>query len=90
MVPLERDYNGEVQKKSHSGRCKYIHAYFSIFKHIKQVYSQAYSEPSVALAYLEPRYIQNQKHIQNRGSFRILAYSEPSQTSTMDGFRENS
>ena len=47
------------------------------FCHIKQVYSQAYSEPSVTLAYLEPWYVQNQKHIQSRGIFRVLAYKEP-------------
>ena len=28
------------------------------------------------MAYLEPRYIQNQKHTRNRGIFRTLAYSE--------------
>ena len=76
-----------------------------IFTHIvaytKQVYSQAYSEPSVTLAYLEPRYIHNQKHIRSRGIFRTLAYSkpcvfrtlaysEPCQTSTIEEFRENS
>ena len=60
------------------------------FSRIKQINSQAYSEPPVTLAYLEPRYIQNQKHIQSRGMFRTLAYSEPCETSTMEGFRENS
>ena len=54
----------------------HILAYSDTCKH-KQAYSQAYSEPSVTLAYLEPWYIQNQKHIQNRDVFRTLAYSEP-------------
>ena len=67
----------------------HILAYSDTCKH-KQAYSQAYSEPSVTLAYLEPWYIQNQKHIQNRDVFRTLAYSEPCQTSTMECFRENS
>ena len=43
---------------------------------------QAYSKPCVTLAYLELQYIQNhdiqtQKHIQNPGIFRTLAYSKP-------------
>ena len=49
----------------------HILTYSDIFKH-KQTYLQAYSEPSVTLAYLEPQYIQNQKQIQNRDIFRTL------------------
>ena len=61
----------------HSGRCRYIPPYSSIFRHIKQVQSQAYSELKVTLTYLEVRYIQNQEHIQSRGIFKTLAYLEP-------------
>ena len=68
----------------------YIATNSGIFRHIKQVYSQPYSEPSVTLAHLEPKYIQNQKHIQSRGVFRTLEYSEPCQISTMERFHENS
>ena len=33
-----------------------------------------------------PRHTQNQRHIQNSGIFRIHSYSEPCQTSMMEGF----
>ena len=71
---------------------RYIHAYPRIFrhihtssgiiKHIQELFKQiqAYSEPFVTLTYLEPKYIWNQKYIQN------LVYSEPCQTSTMERF----
>ena len=60
----------------------HIQAYSDIFKH-KQKYSQAHSEHSVTLAYLEPWHIQYQKHIQSCAIyiqspdiFRTLLYSE--------------
>ena len=55
----------------------HILAYSDIFKY-KQKYSQAHSEHSVTLAYLEPWHIQYQKscYIQNPGIFRALAYLE--------------
>ena len=53
----------------------HILAYSDICK-CKQAYSPAYSEPSVTQAYLEPLYIQNQRHIQNPGIFRTLVYLE--------------
>ena len=52
----------------------HILAHSDIFKH-KQ--TQASSEPSVTLAYLEPWYIQNQNHILSRDILRTVAYSEP-------------
>ena len=54
----------------------YIQAYSDIFKH-KQKNSQAHSEHSVTLAYLEPWHIQYQKHIQSCAIFRALTYLEP-------------
>ena len=66
-------------------KTKAIQTDLGTFRH-NQVYPgiiQAYSKPSVTLAYLEPWYIQNldiiqnQKHIQNTGIFRTLAYSKP-------------
>ena len=67
------------------GKCKTkaIQTDLGIFRH-NQAYPgiiQAYSKLCVTLAYLEPWYIQNpdiqnQKHIQNSGIFRTLAYSD--------------
>ena len=70
-----------------------IHAYFGIFRHIQmssskfrhkqtysgiiQTYIQAYSEPSVILAYAEPWYIQNPGIHRSRGIFKILVYQKP-------------
>ena len=51
----------------------HILAYSDIFKH-KQ--STASSEASVTLAYLEPWYMQNKKHILSRDILRTMAYSE--------------
>ena len=47
--------------------------------HIQELckHIQAYSELCVTLSYLEPKYIQNQKHIQKRGMFKVLVYLEP-------------
>ena len=52
-----------------------------IFRH-----NQAYSAPCVTVVYLEPSQIANQRHTQNPGIFRRLAYSEPCQISTMELF----
>ena len=54
--------------------------YSRIFWHI-QTYlniskAQASSEASVTLAYLEPWYMQNKKHILSRDILRTMAYSE--------------
>ena len=38
---------------------------------------QAYSNPCVTLAYLEPWYIQNPDMFKTRSIFRTLAYSQP-------------
>ena len=70
-----------------------IHAYFGIFRHIQmssskfrhkqtysgiiQTYIQAYSEPSVILAYAEPWYIQNPGIYRYRGIFKTLVYQKP-------------
>ena len=48
----------------------HIQTYLNICK------TQASSEPSVTLAYLEPWYIQNKKHILSRDILRTVAYSE--------------
>ena len=59
-----------------------------IFRH-NQAYSGiilAYSAPCVTVVYLEPSQIANQRHTQNPGIFRRLAYSEPCQISTMELF----
>ena len=64
----------------------HILAYSDIFKH-EQKCSQAHWEHSVKLEYLEPWYIQYQKHIQNRAIFRTLTYSEPWYIQTHGIFR---
>ena len=51
---------------------------------------EAYSEPwhnGEPEAYLEPWYIKNQKHVQNPGTFRSLAYSLPQHNENPGIFR---
>ena len=63
-----------------SGILMYIQAYSNIFKP-NQAYSeiiqhnQAYSGPCVNLAYSEPWYIENQRHIQNPGTVTVTVNS---------------
>ena len=81
MFKFTRDYNGDMENKSHLrnlGISMHIPANSGIYKHI-QSYSgiiQTHSEPCVILAYSEPRYIQNPGIFRARGIFRTLVYSE--------------
>ena len=56
--------------KVYSRMLWHIQTYLNISK------AQASSEPSVTLAYLEPWYIQNKKHILSLDILRTVAYSE--------------
>ena len=86
-----------MHNKRHSGRIRYIHAYFCIFRHNRHIQElfrniQAYSESCVTdifrvLVYMELWHIQNQKHIQNRDIFRILVCSEPWYIQNLGVFR---
>ena len=54
----------------------YSHIYWHIQTYLNISKAQASSEPSVTVAYLEPWYIQNRKHILSRDILRTMAYSE--------------
>ena len=88
MFKFTRDYNGDMENKSHLRRFRYIHAYSGKFRHI-QTYSiifRNYSDTFRTLCnpgifrtpvHSEPWHIQSRRHIQNTGIFRTVACSEP-------------